>query len=76
MALPTPTLTDQGKKALTNHLDAVVKERKCPATWLGVTTASGEIYFEGKGERVWGEPGKGEVDDNTCMPILYSCGIP
>lgn len=66
MALPTPRLSESGKQAITDYLEQVVAERQNPATWLGATTAEGELYFDGKGEKVFGKADEGEVDDETC----------
>jgi methyl acetate hydrolase len=65
MSLPTPTLDAAGKSALDAHLQKTLKERKVPATWLGVTTAEKELFFDYGGERVFGKPEEGLVDEHT-----------
>lgn len=64
-SLPTPALSLKGAEAISTYLDKVVKERESPATWLGATTAKGELFLEWKGERVWGDGSKGDVREDT-----------
>ncbi|KAL1409435.1 hypothetical protein Q8F55_003418 [Vanrija albida] len=58
------------------RLDAILHEavdsRQVNALTLAVSDAEGELYFKCAGERVFGEPEKGEVDDRT-MFQLFSC---
>lgn len=65
MSLPTPSFDAAGKAALDAHLQKIVKERRVPATWLGVTNAKEELFFDYGGDRVFGKPEAGMVDDHT-----------
>lgn len=58
-------LTPEGKKALDDLLDGFVAEKRIPAITFGATTADGLIYFNAKGDKVFGEPDKGQIDENT-----------
>ncbi|WOO79889.1 Acyltransferase LovD [Vanrija pseudolonga] len=69
---PAPHLTPKGKAALDALLHAEVDSRLVPALTFGATTADGEIYFAYAGERVLGEPDKGQVDAETVMSY-HSC---
>lgn len=60
-----PHLDDKGQAALESHLYDSVAGRQVPATWLGVTAADKEIYFGYEGERVFGQPEEGMVDEHT-----------
>jgi hypothetical protein len=68
--MPSPTLKDT--VALDKLLDDTVKSRKVPATYFGATTSTGEIYFKGQGERMFGQPEKGEVQEDT-SEYRYRC---
>lgn len=60
-----PAVSAKGKAALDEVLAQHVASGKIPAVTFGATTADGPIYFAAKGERVLGEPDKGEIDDKT-----------
>lgn len=61
----TPILSAKGKAALDELLTSRVESRNIPAATFGVTSADGEIYFNHAGERIFGQPEKGNVDDKT-----------
>ena len=58
-------LSERGKQALDTLLVSKSKEAKVPALHFGVTTGDGVVYFNCAGDRVYGEPDKGQVDENT-----------
>jgi len=64
-AVPLPTVSPTGKQSLDALLDAKVAEAKVPALFFGAANAQGTIYFACKGDRVVGEPAKGQVDEDT-----------
>lgn len=61
---PKPHLSAEGKAKLDALLDTKVAEKKIPAIFFGASNAEGEIYFNAKGDKVLGEPDKGQVDEN------------
>jgi len=63
--MPAPKLDASGKAALDTLLKDTVESRNVPATYFGATTADGELYFNCAGERVFGEPDKGMVNEDT-----------
>ena len=65
MSLPTPSIDQAGRSAIDQFLAETVSSRRVPATFLGVTTAKEELYFNQDGERVFGHPDQGLVDDQT-----------
>lgn len=67
----TPVLSAKGRAALDELLATRVDSRAIPAATFGATTADGEIYLNCRGERVFGQPDKGRVDDKTVFQ-LYS----
>jgi hypothetical protein len=64
MPIP-PKLSAKGAAALDELLKTSVEGRTVPATYFGATTADGPLYFNCAGERVFGEPDKGEVTEGT-----------
>lgn len=60
-----PKLGTGRQEALDTLLKRTVDERTMPAVHFGATTAEDELYFNCRGERVYGEPDKGMVDDDT-----------
>ncbi|KLT44390.1 beta-lactamase/transpeptidase-like protein [Cutaneotrichosporon oleaginosum] len=67
---PKPHLSAEGKAKLDALLDAKVAEKKIPAIFFGASTADGEIYYNAKGDKVHGEPDKGQVDENTTVQLF------
>lgn len=65
MAIPTPTLKQSGKQALEEFLQQTNKDHKVPAVSLGVTNKDGELWFGCGGERVFGQPNEGQINDET-----------
>ncbi|KAL1410426.1 hypothetical protein Q8F55_004437 [Vanrija albida] len=67
-----PRLSDASKAALDALLQRVTSSRELPALTLGVAGATGApLYFAAAGERVFGDPEQGLVDDSTYLE-LYS----
>jgi hypothetical protein len=58
-------LDETGVDALRQHLKDTVTGRKVPAAWFGVTSANEELFFDCQGERVFGKPNEGMVDEHT-----------
>jgi hypothetical protein len=84
MSLPTPSIGQVGQAAIDHFLDEVVESKRVPAMFLGVATAKEDSYYGQKGDRVFGHPEKGQVDDHTsedtdapCLDLAhnqsYSC---
>jgi len=73
MSIPTPSIDEAGRAAIDKFLADTAGGRRVPATFLGVTTAKGELYFNQDGERVFGEPDKGVVDDQTGEQSCSHC---
>lgn len=63
--MTAPKLNDAAKASLDQYLASVADSGNYAAQFMGVTTADGPLYYACKGERVWGEPDKGQVDENT-----------
>ena len=61
--MSSPSLKDSS--ALDRFLKETVEGRNVPAIFIGATTADGEVYYNEGGERIFGEPEKGQVDENT-----------
>lgn len=60
-----PAVSAKGKAALDELLAERVDSGLIPPTTFGATSVGGPIYFATRGERVLGEPEKGDVDDKT-----------
>jgi hypothetical protein len=58
-------LSPAAKARLDTWLADTVAARDHPAIHVGATTVEGPIYFSQAGERVFGEPEKGEVGEDT-----------
>jgi hypothetical protein len=67
-----PKLSAKGSAALDDLLKTSVGGRTVPATYFGATTADGPLYFNCAGERVFGEPDKGEVTEHTSQHVLQN----
>jgi hypothetical protein len=63
MSVPVPEFT--GNEALNEFLQKTVRDRKVPATFLGVTDKNGELYFDCGGDRVFGKSAEGQVTPET-----------
>lgn len=61
----TPRLSAEGKAALDALLAKAVATRTVPALHFAATTKDGVLYAGQAGERVFGEPEKGPVDEQT-----------
>jgi len=62
---PQPRLFPAAKAKLDAFLADTVASKAHPAIHLGATTAEGPLYLARGGERVFGEPDKGEVGPET-----------
>lgn len=70
---PPPCLADTAKASLDAFLHESVISRKYPAITLGAIGAQGDpVYFACEGDKVFGEPDKGQVDDGTCASTPYA----
>lgn len=64
-ASKVPRLSAEGKAALDELLAKAVESRTVPALHFAVTTKDGVLYQGQAGERVFGEPEKGNVGPDT-----------
>jgi len=60
-----PKLSSAGRRALDALLHQRVASRTLPALHFGATTSAGTLYLNCAGDRVFGEPEKGQVDRDT-----------
>lgn len=66
MALPLPQLSPEGKANIDRWLAETVDSHfQTPALFVGATTAESEIYFNCRGDQVYGKPDEGQVDADT-----------
>ncbi|KAL1409452.1 hypothetical protein Q8F55_003435 [Vanrija albida] len=70
--MPRVTLSPASKRAIDALLDDAVKSREVNAPTVGVATADEILYFAAKGERVYGKPELGQINDETVLQ-LFSC---
>ncbi|ORY32004.1 beta-lactamase/transpeptidase-like protein [Naematelia encephala] len=70
MTLPLPTISPKGKATLDALLAKTVEERTVPAVFFGATNAKEELYFNSKGEKVFGQPEEGEVYSDTTLQLF------
>ncbi|WOO79811.1 Acyltransferase LovD [Vanrija pseudolonga] len=68
----TPSLTPASKRAIDALLEAAVTSREVNAPTAVVATADEILYFSARGERVYGKPELGTIDDQTVLQ-LFSC---
>lgn len=68
-----PELNAEGKAALDAVLTKAAASRTVPAVHFAVTTADGPIYGNQAGERVFGEPDKGPVNEDTSERPTLTC---
>lgn len=59
---PKPRLSAEGKKKLDALLQEKVAAKTIPAFFWGATNADEELYYNVGGDKVLGEPDKGQVD--------------
>ncbi|PPQ97279.1 hypothetical protein CVT26_006672 [Gymnopilus dilepis] len=67
--LDMATLSQEGKQALDNLIKEALESKKVPGFTLGVSNIDKEIYFNGGGPRVPGDPSGGEVDPDSVFWI-------
>lgn len=76
-AASKPTIGTQGRAALDRWLEETVASRVTPALFVGVASKDEVLYWRCMGEKVLGEPEKGEVNDDTsesgrrCLPAAW-----
>ncbi|ORY32011.1 beta-lactamase/transpeptidase-like protein [Naematelia encephala] len=70
MALKTATLKPEGKKALDSLLERAVDSKNIPAAFFGATNADEEIYFNCRGDKVFGRPEEGPVTPDTTLQLF------
>jgi len=65
-----PRVSAKGRAALAAFLDESVNSGRFPAQFHGIATADDLIYWDKKGDLVYGDPEKGQVNDDTstCSP--------
>jgi len=63
------TLTPDGKRALDDLVAQVLEEKNIPGFVYGVSNLDEEIYFNGGGPHVVGDPSSGEVGPDSIMWI-------
>lgn len=67
MGIPIPRLPSAAQTSIDAFLHDAMKSGNYPAITLGAIGATGEpLYFAFEGDRVYGEPEKGKVDQSTC----------
>lgn len=64
-------LAPGGKDALDALLARTQSNGQFPAIHFGATTAHGPIYAAHSGDRVFGSPEQGQVDENTSTSDCY-----
>ncbi|GMK56865.1 hypothetical protein CspeluHIS016_0307050 [Cutaneotrichosporon spelunceum] len=67
---PKPHISAEGKAKLDAFLADKVAEKKIPAIFFGAANADGEIYFNAQGDKVLGEPDKGQIDADTTVQLF------
>ncbi|TXT06151.1 hypothetical protein VHUM_03624 [Vanrija humicola] len=70
--MPRISLTPESRRALDTLLETAAASRDVNAPTAIVATADEILYFGAKGERVYGKPELGEVNDETVLQ-LFSC---
>lgn len=65
MPAPKPKLTPEGKRALDAWFKAEVAKGEHPAMFAIVATANDVLFESARGDRVFGQPGKGQVNWDT-----------
>lgn len=67
-ATKAPTLSAEGKAKLDNILQSNVASGAIPGSTFAVATPDANappIYFNTAGDKVFGDPSKGQVDEDT-----------
>jgi hypothetical protein len=65
MNAPLPTWNSQAARSLDKLLEETVSSGDFPALFMGATTADRILYWNQQGNRVYGDPSRGPVDENT-----------
>lgn len=60
-----PRLSDEGKAALDAILKKATESRTVPAMHFAATTKDGVLYAGQAGEKIFNEPEKGQVNEDT-----------
>ncbi|KAK4686966.1 hypothetical protein P7C73_g3164, partial [Tremellales sp. Uapishka_1] len=66
----SPKLNGDARKVLDTYLRDTVQGHDVPALHFGVTSADDIIYFNQAGDRVFGEPDMGQVDQDTTLELF------
>ncbi|CAK9783062.1 beta-lactamase/transpeptidase-like protein [Cutaneotrichosporon oleaginosum] len=66
---PAPKLTPEGKRALDAWFKAEVAKGEHPAMFAIVATPTEVLYESARGDRVFGQPEKGQVDWDTTLQL-------
>jgi len=75
MTKPIPTITSDGAEALDGFLKKTVTGGRVPAVVFGATSAQETIYWNQAGDVVFGDPSKGQIDEDTSKSFLNPCEI-
>lgn len=62
---PAPKISDEGKAALDAYLNERVGSKEVPAVFFAVTNKDEEIYINCAGDRKFGHPEEGPVNQDT-----------
>lgn len=60
-----PALTADGRAKISAYIQETARSGNFPAIFAGVTNAKETIYFDQAGDRVLGQPDKGQVQEDT-----------
>lgn len=60
-----PALKADSKARLSAYIQDTARSGNFPAIFAGVTNAKETLYFDQAGDRVLGQPDKGEVQEET-----------
>jgi hypothetical protein len=76
MAAPLPTWSTGAAGPLDKLLRETVASGDFPAVFMGVASADRILHWNQYGDRVYGDPGQGPVDENTSESLDEDKGIP
>lgn len=73
MTVTTPTLSADAKTKIDQILQSAVDSKEIPASTFAVATAdlnAEPVYFKASGERVFGSPDKGQINEDTVLQLM------
>lgn len=73
MTVTKPTLSAEAKSKIDKILESAVESKEIPASTFAVATADLDappIYFKAVGERVFGSPDQGQIDEDTVLQLM------